>query len=128
MNVFLLASVVFWILSYNRDKKNWQLYLTALTTGLALFNHYPLTILSGLGLLFLLDLKDLKQTDLLKGTLFVALGLTPYLYLFIQAYNPDLQYNFGKLSDVGTVVDHIRRKYAFDNPSRLSLSTFQPPQ
>ena len=82
-NGFLLASIVFWILSYNRDKKNFQLYLTFLTTGLTLSNHYPLTILSGVGLVFLLDHRDLKITDYFKGSLLLALGLTPYLYLFI---------------------------------------------
>jgi hypothetical protein len=42
---------------------------------------------------------------------FLGLGLTPYLYLFIQALNPEIQYNFGKLSDFGMVVDHILRKH-----------------
>jgi len=110
-NAFLIASIVFWILSYNRDKKKWQFYLTTLTTGLALSNHYPLVILSGVGLLFLLDHKDLRITDYLKGLLFTALGLTPYLYLFIQALNPDLGYNFGKISNFRTVVEHILRTH-----------------
>ena len=43
--------------------------------------------------------------------LFLGVGLTPYLYLFIQALNPDLVYNFGKNSDFGTVLAHILRKY-----------------
>jgi len=111
LNAFLLASVVFWILSYNRDKQPRQLYLIGLFTGLALANHYPLTILSGLGLVFLLDRKGLRPTEIFKASLFLFLGLTPYLYLFIQAYNPHIQYNFGKLSDPGMVLDHIRRKY-----------------
>jgi len=116
LNAFLLAAVVFWILNYNRDKKSWQLYLTGLFTGLALANHYPLAILSGLGLLFLLDRRDLHLPDIFKATLFLVLGLTPYLYLFIQAYNPEIQYNFGKLSDPGMVLDHIRRKYTAAGP------------
>ena len=115
-NAFLLAAVIFCILSYNRDKKPWQLYLTGLTTGLALANHYPLAILSGLGLLLLLDRRDLRLTQILKAFLCLALGLTPYLYLFIQAHNPDIQYNFGKLSDAGMVLDHIRRKYTAVGP------------
>ena len=110
-NAFLLAAVVFWILNYNRDKKAWQLYLTGLFTGLALANHYPLAILSGLGLLFLLDRKDLGQTEIFKAFLFLVLGVTPYLYLFIQAYNTDLQYNFGKISNIQMVIDHILRSY-----------------
>ena len=109
-NGFLLASIVFWILSYNRDKKKFQLYLAFLTTGLTLSNHYPLTILSGVGLVFLLDRRDLKLWDFVKGSLLLGLGLTPYLYLFIQAMNPDVQYNFGKNTDFGMVVDHILRK------------------
>jgi len=107
LNAFRLAAVVFWILNYNRDKKAWQLYLTGLFTGLALANHYPLAILSGLGLLFLLDRKDLGQTEIFKAFLFLVLGVTPYLYLFIQAYNTDLQYNFGKISNIQMVIDHI---------------------
>jgi len=106
-NVFLLALMVFSILSYNRGKKTWQLYLVGLTTGLALSNHYPLVILSGAGLIFLLDYKDLRFSNTLKASLFMALGLTPYLYLFIQASNPDLQYNFGKSTNFGMVIDHI---------------------
>ncbi|MEE8115284.1 MAG: DUF2723 domain-containing protein, partial [Nitrososphaerales archaeon] len=109
-NAFLIGCIVFWILSYNRDKKRSQLYLIFLTTGLALSNHYPLVILTGIGLLFLLDRRDLHAGDLLKGLLFLGLGLTPYLYLFIQALNPELQYNFGKLSDSAMVVDHILRQ------------------
>jgi hypothetical protein len=110
-NAFLIASIVFWILSYNRDKKRSQLYLILLTTGLALSNHYPLVILSGIGLVFLLDRHDLNLTDVFKGLLFLGLGLSPYLYLFIQAINPDIQYNMGKSSDFGMVLDHILRKY-----------------
>ena len=115
LNGFLIACVVLSILSYNRDKKKSQFYLIFLTTGLALSNHYPLVILSGLGLVFLLDRRGLRGGDFLKGLLFLGLGLTPYLYLFIQATNPELQYNFAKSSDFGMVLDHIARKhYALD--------------
>ncbi len=114
-NGFLIACIVLGILSYNRDKKKNQLYLVFLTTGLALSNHYPLVILSGLGLVFLLDRNDLRTGDFFKGLLFLGLGLTPYLYLFIQASNPELQYSFGKPSTFGMVLDHIARKhYAID--------------
>ena len=109
-NGFLIACIVFWILSYNRDKKRGQLYLVFLTMGLALSNHYPLVILTSVGLVFLLDRRDLLLSDLLKGSLILVLGLTPYLYLFIQALNPDLEYNFGKNSDFGMVLDHILRR------------------
>jgi len=115
LNGFLIACIVLSILSYNRDKKKSQLYLIFLTTGLALSNHYPLVILSGVGLVFLLDRRDLRTRDFFKGLLFLGLGLTPYLYLFIQASNPELQYSFGKPSTFGMVVDHITRKhYAID--------------
>jgi tetratricopeptide (TPR) repeat protein len=113
---FLLAIIVFFILSYNRDKNKWYFYLACLTTGLSLSNHYPLTILSGLGLIFLLERKDLTLYDFTKGFLLLLLGLVPYVYLFIQATNPDLPYNFGRLSNAGMVFDHIRRKYTFDGP------------
>jgi len=114
-NGFLIACIVLAILSYNRDKKKSQLYLVFLTTGLALSNHYPLVILSGLGLVFLLDRNDLRTGDFFKGLLFLVLGLSPYLYLFIQASNPDLQYSYGKPSTFGMVLDHIARKhYAID--------------
>jgi len=109
-NGFLIACIFFWILSYNRDKKKSQLYLIFLTTGLALSNHYPLVLLTGVGLVFLLDRRDLHVADFAKGLLFLGLGLTPYLYLFIQASNPDVEYNFGKLSDSDMVLDHILRK------------------
>jgi len=108
-NGFLIACIFFWILAYNRDKKRSRLYLIFLTTGLALSNHYPLVILSGVGLVFLLDRRDIQIADYLKGLLFLGLGLTPYLYLFIQALNPGLQYNFGKISDFTMVIDHILR-------------------
>ncbi len=108
-NAFLIACIVFWILSYNRDKKKSQLYLVFLTIGLALSNHYPLVILTGVGLVFLLDRRDLHATDFFKGLIFLGLGLIPYLYLFIQAWNPEVQYNFGRLSDSGMVLDHILR-------------------
>jgi hypothetical protein len=109
-NGFLIASILFWILSYNRDKKKSQLYLIFLTTGLALSNHYPLVILTGVGLVFLVDRRDLRAIDLAKGLLFLVLGLTPYLYLFIQAADPELQYSYGKVSDFAMVIDHILRK------------------
>jgi len=110
-NVFLTACICFWILSYNRDKKKSQLYLIFLTTGLALSNHYPLVIFSGVGLAFLLDRSHLRLADFAKGLIFLGLGLTPYLYLFIQALDPDLKYNFGKLSDFDMVLGHILRDY-----------------
>jgi hypothetical protein len=114
-NGFLIACIVFWILSYNRDKKKSQLYLVFLTTGLALSNHYPLVILTGVGLVFLLDRSHLHLNDIVKGLMFLGLGLTPYLYLFIQALDPEVQYNFGKLTGFGMVWDHILRKnYAID--------------
>ena len=114
-NGFLIACTVFWILSYNRDKKKSQLYLVFLTTGLALSNHYPLVILTGVGLVFLLDRSHLHLNDIVKGLMFLGLGLSPYLYLFIQALDPEVQYNFGKLTDFGMVWDHILRKnYAID--------------
>ncbi|MEE8298264.1 MAG: DUF2723 domain-containing protein, partial [Thermodesulfobacteriota bacterium] len=109
-NGFLIACIVFWVLSYNRDKKRSQLYLVFLTTGLALSNHYPLVILTGVGLVFLLDQRDLHAGAVFKGLLFLGLGLTPYLYLFIQAANPELQYSYGKVSDFDMVIDHISRK------------------
>jgi len=109
-NLFLTSCIVFCILSYNRDKKRSQLYLIFLTTGLALSNHYPLVILSGVGLVFLLDRRDLRAGDFFKGLMFFGLGLTPYLYLFIQAANPELQYNMGMISDFDMVLDHILRK------------------
>jgi len=109
-NAFLIACIGFWILSYNRDKKKSQLYLIFLTTGLALSNHYPLVVLTGVGLVFLLDRRDLHATDIFKGLIFLGLGLTPYLYLFIQASDPELTYNFGKISDPAMVLDHILRK------------------
>ncbi len=111
LNAFLTACIFFWILSYNRDKRKSQLYLIFLTTGLALSNHYPLVILTGVGLVFLLDRRGLHAADLAKALLFLVLGLTPYLYLFIQALNPEVQYNFGKLTDFGMVLDHLSRKY-----------------
>ena len=71
-NVFLTACIFFWILSYNRDKKKSQLYLIFLTTGLALSNHYPLVILSGVGLAFLLDRRHLRLGDFAKGLIFLG--------------------------------------------------------
>ncbi|MFQ5835141.1 MAG: DUF2723 domain-containing protein [bacterium] len=120
-NGFLIACIFFWILSYNRDKKKSQLYLIFLTTGLALSNHYPLVILSCVGLVFLLDRRDLQIGDFFKGLLYLGLGLTPYLYLFIQASNPDLEYNFGKNSDFGMVLDHILRRYYTDEHGGTAL-------
>jgi len=99
LNAFLVVCIVFSILSYNRDKKRSQLYLIFLTTGLALSNHYPLVILSGVGFVFLLDRRDLHPTHFIKALVFLGIGLTPYLYLFIQAINPDLRYNFAKVSN-----------------------------
>ncbi len=114
-NGFLIACIFFCILSYNRDKKKSQLNLIFLSTGLALSNHYPLVMLTGVGLVFLLDRRDLQITDVFKGMLFLGLGLIPYLYLFIQALDPEVQYNFGKLTGFGMVWDHIIRKnYAID--------------
>jgi len=110
-NGFLIACIFFWVLSYNRDKKRSQFYLVFLTTGLALSNHYPLVILTGIGLVFLLDRRNLQIWDFAKGFLFLGLGLTPYLYLFIRALDPEIQYNFGKISDFSMVLDHISRKY-----------------
>ncbi len=109
-NAFLIACIFFWILAYNRDKKRSQLYLIFLTTGLALSNHYPLVILTLAGLVFLLDRRDLHAGAFFKGLLFLGLGLTPYLYLFIQA-SPDLEYNLAKSFDSSMVLDHILMTY-----------------
>lgn len=109
-NAFLTALIVFYILKYNSTRKPTDLYLAFFATGLALSNHYPLVILACAGLVFLLDRNDLDLRAVAKGLLFLGLGLTPYLYLFIQALNPDVQYNFAKNSTFSMVVDHIRRR------------------
>jgi len=87
-NGFLIACIFFWILTYNRDKKKSQLYFIFLTTCLALSNHYPLVILSGVGLVFLLDRRDLQSGDFFKGLLFFRLRAHPISLSFHPGIEP----------------------------------------
>jgi len=128
LNTLLLVSTLFLILKFNfapYEKRKNDLHAICFLFGLGLSHHYPLFILSSISFGLLLNRKLVRLRDLSKGLLFVALGLSPWLYLVIQAYRSEaLLYNFGKISDLQDVLRHISRSLYGDEAGGGTLDRF----
>lgn len=96
--VFVLLLFIFTFISNKVPAKRW-VFLMGLTVGSGLIHHYPLFLTSCSGLVFFFDWKRLSFKKSLYGILGVLLGLLPFLYLVVQMDNPNLEYNFGKVSN-----------------------------
>lgn len=114
----LNASLILWVYGVALDAlgakvQKHKVLLIGFGMGLGLSHHYPLFILAVFPLVawsVWTASRQLRSRKVLKALMCgLVLGLTPYLYLIIQALwgNPD--YNFGKLSTLQMVWDHILR-------------------
>jgi hypothetical protein len=97
------------------DKKG---FLFSFITGLGLSHHYPLLLVS-LAPLIVYNLIVLPKPKLreylirsrfLLNIAFLALGLLPYVYIFIRALYTNPDYVFGNLYNIGDVFHHISRE------------------
>ncbi len=95
---FVMLLFIFTTISNRESSKRW-VFLMGLTVGSGLIHHYPLFLTSCTGLIFYYDWKKLDFKKVLLGVLGIVLGLLPFLYLVVQMKNPDLDYNFGKVSN-----------------------------
>jgi hypothetical protein len=127
LNVFLsiLAITIFYKfkchldLSKDHISKKTDLYawLFSFISGLGLSHHYPLYILTILPLvlfyLILIPNSKLKifinRKPFIYNILFLLLGLSPYLYIFIRALLTNPEYVFGNLYTFSDVLSHIKR-------------------
>jgi len=128
VEVYSLAALLLFLCWYTLDrfvqhKREVDWFLACLIFGLALSNHWPLTMLSALALFAVVwpEIKTLlfKLTTprfFLLTFLSVALGLTPYLYLFTR---PDDVFGvFGPINGFSEFVDYVsRRSYEDDKAS-----------
>lgn len=126
----LLLNNAMWLLAlrYRKSLDPKTFFGLCMVIGLAFTNSYPLIILSGIGLVFVIPLRRLSGPLLLKGLGFFALGLLPYLYLFIQSQRlEEIRYVFFDMSDFGKVWDFILRvQYNFlDQKSSTALQKAQ---
>ncbi len=105
-------------------------FYLGLFSGLALSNHWPLFILGSLGIIFLLlkNYKTIIQYWYLTA-LGLSLGLTPYLWLYINS-NPDtfIQY-YGPLQNLGDLYSYISREHFNEvidfSPTATLIDKFQ---
>lgn len=108
----LLLNNLAWLLAFRFRKSpaNRTFFVLCFVIGLALSNCYPLIILSGIGLIFVLPFSKLKPKLCLQGLGFLALGLLPYLYLFIQSQRLEqIPYVFFDMSSFDQVIGYIMR-------------------
>jgi hypothetical protein len=115
LHALLLAIMFYFVLIYRRSMSNRALAGLAVTTGLALANHYPLTMLTACGFLPLIPFRRMTPKSLVWSSAVTAVFIVvPYAYLFIQSSRIDkLAYAFGPMVDWPLVIDWIlRSKYA----------------
>lgn len=96
--VFVLLLFIFSKKASLSDSPLWVFFM-GLTVGSGLIHHYPLFIASCTGLVFIFDWKKLSISKIALGILGAIIGIIPFLYLVVQMKNPDLQYNFGKVTN-----------------------------
>ena len=96
--VFVLLLFIFSLKANAENNPKW-IFFMGLITGSGLIHHYPLFLASCTGLVLIFDWKKLNPKAISYSILGMALGLLSFLYLIIQMNNPDLEYNFGKVSN-----------------------------
>ncbi len=95
LNVLLNLLMIFLaILAVRSSSHTKRLYTLAFVTGLSLSNHWPLTILTGVGVFIILAPQWpkllVKLPQLLIG---VSLGVLPYLWLVLRSQdNPEISF------------------------------------
>jgi hypothetical protein len=115
LNLFLTVAALGLAQSWRETGRARSLNLLGLVAGLALANHYPLFIL-GFGSFAVWLVREKKRHGKLPGArqwpaaaaCFIA-GLSPYMLLIVNALYRDPAYNFGKLSSLEMVWQHIMR-------------------
>ncbi len=108
----LLLNNLLWLLAIDlrRSFRPRKFYTLCLVLGLALANSYPLILLSGLGLIGLVRREFFRPRHLIRGFGFVLIGLSPYLYLFIQSQRmANIDYIFFDIASFEKVMAHILR-------------------
>lgn len=125
LNVFLFLLALYLTLKiyYSLDTKSLEIhnnstlhlkrnfFFLSLTCGLALANHWPIFILGATGIFYIL-LKDYKFIAtywfiILAG---IIIGLTPYIWLYINSNSDTFIKFFGPIETFGDLIDYISRK------------------
>ena len=113
----LLFNNLLWLLAieFRKARRPRTFYAFCWILGLALTNSYPLILLTGLGMILIFPKDTYRPKLLLRGSLYGLLGLSPYLYLVIQAMRAgQIDYVFMDLSGIDSVVPFIlRSQYLF---------------
>lgn len=87
-------------------------FLIGLFSGLAISNHWPLFILGSIGVVFLL-IENYKTVFLNWYLIFLGLclGLTPYLWLYINSNSDTFIQFYGPLQGFGDLYSFISREH-----------------
>jgi hypothetical protein len=111
LNIFLITLTLWLGVVYLERRRPLFGYLIWFLIGLGLANHYPLFILalSGFGVWALYEFRPKPSLRHIGLLALLSLGLSPYLLLIINATLRNPTYNFGKLSDLSMVWEHIMR-------------------
>ena len=118
LNALLIAISLWAILEWKATKKPGWIYLLSLVVGLGAANHYLVLLFTPIYIawLFTSDWEKLLLPRLIQfSLLFLAIGLSLYLYLPIRAAADPVPNLMGK-GTLENVVDHIlRRAYSTEN-------------
>ncbi len=124
LHVFLVCTVIYFLLSWKQTDRNLCLYTVAFATGLALSNHHLAILLGPVLLVFVLINKPgilLSPKIIVLCLVFLALGLLPYLYLPIAAGNKPF-INWGNPDTWEAFVRHVLRKQYGDDSMHTARS------
>lgn len=99
LNIFFVLLLFIFTTIANEDTDKKWIFLMGLVTGSGLIHHYPLFLTSCSGLVFYFNWKSLDFKKITIGLAGILIGVLPFLYLVIQMKNPDLEYNFGKVTN-----------------------------
>lgn len=132
IEVYSLAAFLLFLCWYALDrfaqlKQEADWFLACLIFGLALSNHWPLTLLSAPALLAVvwpevrtLLFKLTNSTFLLLTLVSFVIGLTPYLYLVTR---PDDAFGvFGPINSFSEFVDYVSRSAYNDNKAGAGIA------
>jgi tetratricopeptide (TPR) repeat protein len=113
LNAFFTVLILYLLVKWDKTSENRFLYLSALVFGLALANHYPLTLLAlpGFLALILLNYERLNIRDAGCVLFFLLAALLAYAYLMIRASKkPPI--DWGDPAGIRSFLDHVlRRQY-----------------
>ena len=122
LHVLLTCLILHFALIWRETSKNKYLYIVSFLTGLGLCNHHLAVLLGPLLFAFVLFHKPrlfISWKLIMMCILFLAIGLTPYLYLPVAA-GKSPYVNWGNPDNWQRFLEHVFRKQYGDESMHLS--------